>query len=543
MTRVVIHFQPSDDESDRFSLAEPPITVPGIPRGLLSRLELRHDVEPFSRLALQDLPAGLVREIGTALYQELARHPRVKAGLERARQEGSPEDPHPIYLKVDTVVPRPDLLPWETLCLEGTGEFLSLDETSPVARIADIDSAEDIERFVDPPLRILVVISAAGIDGGPEWRALYEALQDTSLELGYSLRVMVADPALKATVESAAAMDPSIEIETLSDGNLQRAVADFRPHILHFFCHGDVVGSTPVLELATRSDVIRQSPRGNFFLEEMDLRKFHRAAKSSAFLVVLNCCLGAASEAETRSLVAGCVNAGFPAAIGMREPILNNDAHLFCRHFYGSLLAYLDSGLRAEDSALDIELAPLLAEARRQMCKKRGRLLSAAGDVKQWTLPVLYVRPEPSRLVRPPTQSGMSTTDFVHAQAVLQTLQQERTALARNGAPQALLRELDQHIVLWRARLMTSALPDEPAAVAPAAALPVQPVEVPSVWADMAAVSPPFAGPAEAAPAGATAPAEEAPAEEASVPFNETVDDAIEEPSAASEGLFEADTR
>ncbi len=464
MTRIVIHFQPSDDDTDRFSLTAPPLTVAGVSRSLQSRLQLRHDAEPFSRLANPDVSDGLVTQIGTALYNELARHPRVKAGIERALQDGSPDDPHPIYLKVDTVVPRPDMLPWETLCLARTGTFLSLDESSPVARIADIDPAEDIERLLDPPLRLLVAISAAGIDGRPEWRALYDALRDPATKLGYRLRVLVADPDLKAAVESAAATDANVEVQTLSSEDLEQAVAEFRPHILHFFCHGDLVGSSPVLELATRRDVVRDEPRGSLWLEETDFRKFYRSAKTSAFLVVLNCCLGAASDAETRSLVASCVNAGFPAAVGMREPVLNNDAHLFCHHFYRSLVAYLDAGLQADGSNLEVELAPLLAEARRQLCKKRGRLLSAAGNVKQWSLPVLYVRPEPFRLLRPSDQSSLNAPQLVRAQATLQTLQQEREAMARDLAPRALLEEMDQHISRLRDRLTASATPVTPAA-------------------------------------------------------------------------------
>lgn len=457
MNRTIVRFQAAG-ESLFFSLEAPRINVPGVDPGGLHPLTCKVDTAPFNLLAANDMPAGTITQIGQALYDQLAENPEVKEALKQAFTQGTTKPPAPIYLKIGTFITHPDALPWEALHVAAENQFLALDEGWPIGRIANVGpGSAPQERTFDPPLRLLAVIGAAEVAGEPEWDALYREVQTFRADqpqLGAKIHALIAEPTLLTKLKDVQRNDPDLEIESLSDSNLSKAIKSFRPHLIHFFCHGTVVGTTPTLQVATKNFVEGGDEDDLLKLTEDDFRNFARS-NPSAWMVMLNCCLAASANAATRSLVAGCVKGGFPAAIGMREPVRSNDAHDFCRFFYRSMFDKLGDVLTDQRDRLEVEWAPLLAEARRQLCKKRGGgLLTEAGNHKEWILPVLYVRPELFILIGPFINPALSVEEVARLQAEILELQNHRPTLVADNAPAEALDELDARVDELRAQLL-----------------------------------------------------------------------------------------
>jgi hypothetical protein len=194
----------------------------------------------------------------------------------------------------------------------------------------------------------------------------------------------------------------------LSD--LQDLIAHFKPHLLHFFCHGSRQGS-PHIALALKSDWRAAPPRtSSLGVEAADFRKFKRDTDDTPWLLVLNCCEGAAvgAEADTHSLTFSVAQAGVSAAVvGMREPVSSDTANLLTKSLYTKLLTDLTERFNeAAESVKSLDWPCLVVAARDRLARARpGLVLSeAAASTKEWTLPVVYVRPQEFSLKVRPTR-------------------------------------------------------------------------------------------------------------------------------------------
>ncbi len=418
----------------------------------VSLFECGPDHEPFVVLARIPLPPDGVANAGRELMLRLSENPAVRRALELAQALGG-QGPSPIYVDVRSTAGQ--ALPWEALCGDN-GEFFALNDKWPVGRLSgSVASAEGVERSFDPPLRVLAVIAAAGVDGEPEYRRLRAALQRRRNSLGFRLHVLLCeDSVMHATMADA---DEDVTHDYLIDvDQLSRTVEDFRPHVLHFFCHGHAGVNGGSLELATRRDKTLDSDRGSLFLEEADFRSLLRA-HPSLWILVLNCCLGAAVFQETRSLASRLVLMGYPAVVGMGEPVASDDANLFCGTFYEALTTLLDRCLGADIEEQTIEWVEAMSAPRRALCKQHAQRLSKAGDVKEWTLPVLYVQPGSFRLIGPFVAAGLGPERVAALQSEIQKLAELRSELA--GVPELpveALARIDARIHARRAELFPS---------------------------------------------------------------------------------------
>ena len=345
-----------------------------------------------------------------------------------------------------------DLLPWEALFSADRNCFLGLDARWPIARIFDIAAQPPRERGFEPPLRIIAALAAANtsttgmeISAKQEWQALHQAVSTAGFDV--EMKVFVCEEELKKQIEDLGQANYEVCLLTGVE-DIAKTVADFRPHILHFFCHGSAAPS-PHLELATRADWVA-GRAGKIQLEPRDIQTMPGLA-DSAWLITLNCCEGANSR-DARSLARTLTGGGFPAVVGMRESVTTDDANVFCSAFYSSLFAQIQRYVQAGCPPTDIEWAQALYEPRRQLCERHWdpntqTRSSAAVQLKEWTLPVLYTLREPFR-IRPFRYRPELTEDQINQlKGEINAFNQMRGFMARSpGTPPAVIEEVIENI-------------------------------------------------------------------------------------------------
>jgi CHAT domain-containing protein len=403
MPRTIVRVQENFEGPDRFFL-EAPKTVPGGRVGYT--LASQPGATPFAELRNGAPLAEGVRVAGASLYTALSQHPAVLQAFATAlTQMQGGESPICILLESANA----DLLPWESL-YENVNGFLALDSRWPIARLKEAQVDVIAEFTLVPPLRILAVLSAAGSDdtlrapGMPEWEALWTALMANQAANGIPVRlqVLVGEDDLKSHID-AIVRPPRLEVavELISDKDkVLDTILSFRPQLLHFFCHGNTKG-TPHLSIGTRGDWEGLGD-GSVAITANELRQ--QGDKGQAvWLVTLNCCESAAQSKDARNLASSLVTAGFPAALGMREMVDTQNAHLLTRSFYRTTLQLI-SAVPENAAARTFEWPCTLLAARNRLATDNGPkgvpLPEAAREAKQWTIPVMYTRVEPFLLKR-----------------------------------------------------------------------------------------------------------------------------------------------
>jgi hypothetical protein len=302
----------------------------------------------------------------------------------------------------------------------------------------------------------MLIASAAHVDSMPEWKSFYNAVKRTEIEL--QLQIFVCQEELKIAIERL--NDARVTVQYLSSKlELLNAIQAFAPHILHFFCHGSTDGGAH-LRLANRADWDGEDPRGSIIIVPNDLDQFTSANVSgNVWLVVLNCCQGSAVVAhatsleDTYSLARSLVTQGFPAVIGMREPIASGDAHVFCQAFYPSVFSILQETEQQGKAGTDfteVEWARALYQPRAQLRDLHAENQPpavAAAACKEWTLPVIYIRPELFKLRVRSTNSALSEDEKKKLLGQLRALRAGRETLQTlPEVPQAVLADIDQRM-------------------------------------------------------------------------------------------------
>jgi hypothetical protein len=417
-------------------------------------------------VAFRDDPKGGGKTgiIGQLLYQALKNHP--------SRQfEAAIDAKAPIYVCEPSL--RSQALPWEAL--GQNGDFLALKADQRLARIVlTSDASAGAERTFDRELRILAILAAAGgnpqdPDADPltaegELKALAGGLKKLPPEFGLKVRVLGCDKEVSDAVTALG--DPRFSFEFLpsAEGNqafnfILDATEALQPHVVHFFCHGQA-GDPPRLELATRLDQENGRANGTVLLEPDDLAGILQKAPG-VWLALLNCCLGAAPTNTSPGLARELVRDGFPAVVGMQEPIDRSDAHRFCRAFYDALRETLGAALKAPQP-VQIDWPKLMIGPRLDLVRTHVPATSQANGTKTWTLPVLYVGRHPFELkvIAPPAPApvavpGPTPDAITEAQAEIATLTALRDELAAAAVPAAKLAKIDDRIAQLRQSLST----------------------------------------------------------------------------------------
>lgn len=424
----------------------------------LYAFECTENDPPFVQIRQGLLDPDIVQCAGERLYTNLSSHPAVREAIAMALAI-TPDKVAPLYIYLTS--DKAEGLPWETLY--AAGNFLALDRRWPIARIADSSAiVQATNPTFRPPLKVSLVLSAAGVDSTPEWDAFYTSVKETTIEL--ALQVFVCQRELKTAIEGLNDPRVNVQVEFLqSRSDLLEKVKNFAPHILHFFCHGSTEGG-PYLQLATRADWDGADPRGSIIIVPDDLYQFSISNVSGfTWLVALNCCEGAAAVTnaataeEIYSLARLLVTNGFAAAVGMREPIASDDAHIFCQAFYPSVLAILHELVQRgnlETDFTEIEWARALYEPRTQLRDKyraNKPPLQAAAASRQWTLPIIYVRPELFMLRVRFTNPSLNASQIEGLRVQIKVLRDFRQT--HHDVPQGALDDIDREIAKLEAQL------------------------------------------------------------------------------------------
>jgi hypothetical protein len=340
----------------------------------------------------------LVEQVGQALCDSLRAQPAIQRDFVTRLALNGPVAA-PIYLRVDP--PDVDEWPWEALSDKNAG-FLALERRWPIARVKRVKAPGiRLEYVFLPPLRILAVLGAAAqdplarISAREEWDALYAAVKKSALNV--DLRVYVCEDDLLADIQNL--KEPWITVGFLEgDRELFDQIKDFKPQLLHFFCHG-VADTPPFLQIGTRLDW-RRKENGSVNIETSQLRD-RADPDQNVWLITLNCCEGAQSAAsangsKSRPMASSLVLGGFPAVIGMRQRVDSQHASCFCGLWYDALLAELQTGF-SSDPPMPFHWSIGLFAARQGICTFVEKVphTQAARRHIEWTIPVIYTRQQP----------------------------------------------------------------------------------------------------------------------------------------------------
>jgi hypothetical protein len=385
----------------------------------------------------------IVGAAGHWLYQKIAENSDVQNALNVALNLN---DEVPIYIELRS--DGAEALPWEAL-RKPDGNFLTLDKRWPIGRV--VTTGDERQEFhLDSRIKVTAVLAAGGVDARAEWDGLWAAVSAANVPV--SVQVLLCQEDLAAHIESL--HNPNISVAFVNDeSQVLSAIRQFEPNVIHFFCHGSTEHKTPRLLLATKGEWVN----GHSTVQLYPAVLAEGSMKLNAWLVTLNCCRGAAPVEQAQSLARSLVVAGFPAVIGMREAVASTDANIFCRELYNVVFGELEKCMEADGEWVEVCWPKMLYGARRRLALHHAEgkpLPFAAAELKEWTLPTLYVRRMPFRIRARSRNKDLSEADKQKRQTNLTALRQARDVLRTStGTPLGVLAEIDQQIARIEAEL------------------------------------------------------------------------------------------
>jgi hypothetical protein len=368
----------------------------------LQALDQPFRVTPEFHAAMLPGDNGFVKKQGLALFEAVQAHPRVSAHLGTALS--STDERYPVYVEIGPGS-GVENFPWEALC-SPDGIFLALDKKIALARLVRSRAPEVPFHELTAPIKIAAVLSCQGETAAHELAAIRDAARAAGPGL---VKILLLSGEEGLIVQALADMDsgqaPELIAAELLPGTVSELgarIASFQPHILHFFCHGSAT-PTPRLQIARKDDFVPGAQASGLKLESSQFGEFRDISKigDRPWLVVLNCCEGGAADpaSDARSLALDLTYDGVAAAvIGMREPVSPSVATLLTAKVYAALLGELAVRLTHPTAGVAaLDWARLAVGARNALATDLhpGATLSeAAASTKEWTLPVVYLRPQ-----------------------------------------------------------------------------------------------------------------------------------------------------
>lgn len=414
MSATVIRFQEDDTGNVKFYLESPPGIAEG--RKLFTLTSRADDAEfQFGQPVLQ------IGAAGAKLRDDLLRHVGIKSEL--GAWLGTDDKTYrPIHLELESLAA--DNLPWEAL-VDGKGLFLALDKNCPVARVLAAERQDKLKREVVfiPPLRIACVLGAWWEDGGAaeqqeEWASFEKAL-GTAAAAALQLEVCVfgCDPALKDRVNATTRAGVNVQWQPIvgNAADLLASIRAFKPNMLHVYAHG-VADDQPFVAVSNVADV-GAGEDGSILLGAKEIRQ-EGDPDDNVWAISLNACETAAISKQARSLASQLVRFGFPAVIGMREPVKANEARLVTQHFYEAAFEALNGVQVGEQRS--VEWAEFLQRVRLHLA---GNTINAKTS-KRWLLPMLYARTDPFVIKR--GKADLPEAETTRLKAELETVKKGR---------------------------------------------------------------------------------------------------------------------
>jgi hypothetical protein len=358
--------------------------------------------------------ANAVRERGRLVRESLRTNPAVATLLDRLEQTPV-GDVQPLYVAISEG--EAEQITWETLC-DTQDEFVALDPRWPIGRISDpVAGRSQPPALLRPPMRVMVVISAFKVKGQQREWELFRAAATKARSDGLEVRLkfLVAETPLRAAIDKAIADDGLEWIEVAhiekTSSRVIQEITDWKPNVLHFFCHGISDDADQSLELATAADYATPgTASGSVRIRTQQLVNLGQLL-SDPWLLTLNCCSSGQAAKELQSMAHQVVSAGFPAAVAMLEPVESNDAHEFTRSFYSSLFAGIRRAATklANQPRVEFEWVEPMYAARTAL---RDLHQDNPANCREWALPVLYVRGiEPFAFTQPASSAHQDDGD------------------------------------------------------------------------------------------------------------------------------------
>jgi hypothetical protein len=386
-----------------------------------------HD-KPFNDFRTLTSRVNLVSDAGSHLTAELRSNAEVKKALDHARSPGTCAGNIPIF--IEACSDWSERFPWEVV-IDAAGDFLACRAETQVGRLVHRGPAAN--RMLDgtqlnrrPVLRVLAaLVSGIAAADQEEWNRLNQARNDVNATGSFEmdLDVLVCDAALEQKIAKVLQRPCQVALLT-AKADVYDALKR-KPHILHFFCHGQ---TQPVHYLAMATNGSVQGACKPLSMSAADLaNEVGKKAPHHVWMAILNCCDGAApgsNVAGSQSIARELVGEHIPVVLGMSEPIDRNSAHVFTESFYRELKDQIVSRFPASGSATsEVEWVDALHAPRRDLLGDRTNQLittTLAGQYKIWANPVLYTIPRGFRFgytVRGgPNPTAVATDSVVSAQ-------------------------------------------------------------------------------------------------------------------------------
>jgi hypothetical protein len=372
--------------------------------------------------------ANLVSDAGAHLTGELRKNAEVKKALDHARSPGAGAGNIPVF--IEACSDWSEKFPWEVVT-DSAGDFLACRAETQVGRLVHRGPAAD--RMLDgaqlnrrPVLRVMAaLVSGIASADEEEWNRLDQARNDvnTTGTFEMDLDVLVCDPTLEQKIATTLQSPSRVSLLT-AKSDVYDALKR-KPHVLHFFCHGNTQPS-PHLAMATNGSV--QGSGKPLSMSATDLlSEVGKKAPDHVWMAVLNCCDSATSGSNvvgSQSIAREMVGAQLPVVLGMSEPIDRNSAHVFTESFYRELKDQIVSQFPVSGSVTsEVEWVDTLHAPRRDLLEDRTKqsiTTTLAGQYKIWANPVLYTLPRGFRFgytVRGGTNpSATATSSVISAQ-------------------------------------------------------------------------------------------------------------------------------
>jgi hypothetical protein len=333
------------------------------------------------------------------------------------------EEPYVARLDFVIASPAAQNYRWETLCERDPPTFWALNERRHLKRVIPPTTIENSGlRMYSKPIRMAAFLSPAGVSSRNELNVIVAAVQ-AARGSGFDLEIIFylgeqdliddVNVAIDANEYSGVQVRP-MPRDSIS---IEKALKADQAQIIHFFCHGQVSAGLQLLEFASINDHDIQASVGSVQLSIERLTAV-LASSGTAWLTVLNSCSGAQSARGMWSMARTLAVSGSPLAIGMAEPILDDDATLFAQGFYPQAFKMMHQATSVLEigGVTTIDLGAALASARATL---HGAVPAQRNDGEQetsprfgrWSLPILYQREEGLKIawVDPATRKRIET--------------------------------------------------------------------------------------------------------------------------------------
>jgi hypothetical protein len=236
-------------------------------------------------------------------------------------------------------------LPWELIC-NSEGPLAAVKNTVAITRLVqavktpgEVPAADPAEEVlsIEIPLRVLFVVGReldSQLRPGAEYLNLLHRLQCT---LGSD------EEARGVALHTRLLMEATTQ-------DVESAVGDFKPAVVHLISHGQISGKESVVLLTRYDTAARRNPKPDLVNAER-LATLLRASNKDVrpHAVVLNACNTARIGDVQASFAGELVRRGIPLVVGMAGEVADAACRLFTRQFYTALVEQRPADIAAAE--------------------------------------------------------------------------------------------------------------------------------------------------------------------------------------------------